>query len=106
MNSQQLISFLAESLGCEEKQTEQYVAAVVKWMTEQMIENGELLIPGFGRFEVSKQMEYVRFDANTKKRFLVPPSLTVRFVPAPLLEGTDDSAKGVFGTIKEMLVAQ
>ena len=80
--------------------------AVVRWMTEQTAENGELLIPGFGRFEVTKQMEYVRCDANTQKRYLVPPSLSVSFVPAPLLEGTKESAKNVFEVITEMLVAK
>ena len=106
MNTQQIISSLAETLGCEEKEAVQYVDAVVRWMTEQTAENGELLIPGFGRFEVTKQMEYVRCDANTQKRYLVPPSLSVSFVPAPLLEGTKESTKNVFEAITEMLVAK
>lgn len=106
MNTQQIISSLAETLGCEEKAAVQYVDALVRWMTEQTAENGELLIPGFGRFEVTKQMEYVRCDANTQKRYLVPPSLSVSFVPAPLLEGTKESAKNVFEVITEMLVTK
>ena len=35
MNTQQIISSLAETLGCEEKAVVQYVDAVVRWMTEQ-----------------------------------------------------------------------
>ena len=104
MNTQQLISYLAETLGCEEKAAEKCVAAIVRWVTGQMTENGQLLIPGFGRFEVSKKMEYVRCDANSNKRFLVPPSLSADFVPAPLLDGTEESAKNVFKAITEMLM--
>ena len=104
MNTQQLISYLAETLGCEGKAAEKCVAAIVRWVTGQMTENGQLLIPGFGRFEVSKKMEYVRCDANSNKRFLVPPSLSADFVPAPLLDGTEESAKNVFKAITEMLM--
>ena len=104
MNTQQLISFLAETLGCEENAAEKCVAAIVRWLTGQLAENGQLLIPGFGRFEVSKKMEYVRCDANSNKRFLVPPSLSADFVPAPLLDETDEPAKKVFAAISEMLV--
>ena len=106
MNTQQLISHLAEILGCEEKTAEKWVSAVVRWITDQMAEDGQLLIPGFGRFEVSKKMEFVRCDTNSKKRFLVPPSLSVGFVPAPLLEEKEESAKKVFETIAAMLVSK
>lgn len=82
------------------------VAATVRWMSGQLTENGQLLIPGFGRFEVSKKMEYVRCDTNSGKRFLMPPSLKADFVPAPLLPLTEESAANVFDTISETLVSE
>lgn len=106
MNALQFITYLADSLGCEPNQVKEYVDVTVAWMTDQVSDNGSLTIPNFGRFEVTKQMEYVRVDAASRKRFLVPPSLSLTFLPAPLVTGEDATPKNVFIPIKEALLAQ
>ena len=95
---------LSHALDCE---AGAFVDALVKWVSEQVVEQGRLHIQGFGMFEVLKQMEYVWADAASRKRFLVPPRLSVRFVPAPLVEKQEVSRdKQVFHQISEMLVRQ
>ena len=52
MTYTQLISDLTLSLGCKEEDCRQYVAAIVKWLSENIVEKGRLTVADFGRFEV------------------------------------------------------
>lgn len=103
MNKEQLIGALSNALGCDAAAA---VDAVARWVAQQVVEQGALHVAGFGMFEVQKQMEYVWVDSSSRKRFLVPPRLCVRFVPDPLVPDEAKKGTAVFQQLAEVLVRQ
>ena len=107
MTNTQLISHLTQLLGCKEEDTRQYVAAIVKWLSENIVEKGQLLIADFGRFDVVNHKEYIAADSGGRTRMLMPPRLTLHFTPSPLIHAEGNVEEGkVFPALKEMLVSQ
>ena len=104
MNKEQLIQAMSHTIGAD---AGAFVEAMVKWVTEQVIEQGNLHIPELGMLEVQKTMEYVWVDSAARKRFLVPPRLYVRFIPDPLVDKESaENAGGVFVQMADLLVRQ
>ena len=99
MNNSQFIIFLAARLGCSTEMAEQYVSAIVKWITDNTIANTQLVVRDFGKFLVEKRNEYIVVDAITRKRTLMPPHLSMHFVPYPLL---DEEEKGLFYPMEQV----
>ena len=99
MNNSQFIIFLAARLGCSTEMAEQYVSAIVKWITDNTIANTQLVVRDFGKFLVEKRNEYIVVDAITRKRTLMPPHLSMHFVPYPLL---GDEEKGLFFPMEQV----
>ena len=99
MNNSQFIIFLAARLGCSTEMAEQYVSAIVKWITDNTIANTQLVVRDFGKFLVEKRNEYIVVDAITRKRTLMPPHLSMHFVPYPLL---GDEEKGLFFPMEQL----
>ena len=50
-------------------------------MNERFQEGENVLLPGFGTFEVKKRMERIIVNPNTRQRLLVPPKLVLSFRP-------------------------
>ena len=99
MNNSQFIIFLAARLGCSTEMAEQYVSAIVKWITDNTIANTQLVVRDFGKFLVEKRNEYIVVDAITRKRTLMPPHLSMHFVPYPLL---GEEEKGLFYPMEQV----
>ena len=108
MTYTQLISDLTLSLGCKEEDCRQYVAAIVKWLSENIVEKGRLTVADFGRFEVENHKEYITADIGGRTRMLMPPRLTLQFTPSPLIPVEENGSEEgkVFPAMKEMLVTQ
>ena len=99
MNNSQFIIFLAARLGCSTEMAEQYVSAIVKWITDNTIANTQLVVRDFGKFLVEKRNESIVVDAITRKRTLMPPHLSMHFVPYPLL---GEEEKGLFYPMEQV----
>ena len=105
MNYNQLITLLSLNVGCAEEQVRAYTDALVKWMSEKIAEQQELLVAGFGKFFLELQHEYV-FADEKGKRILMPPNLTLRFTPIALVENMEAGEGKVFPAIADYLVGQ
>ena len=49
-------------------------------------ETDSIAIPGFGTLEPVKEMEKIEVDARTGNRYLVPPSINIKFNPGSRLK--------------------
>ncbi|MBR6980458.1 MAG: HU family DNA-binding protein [Prevotella sp.] len=101
-----LITDLARNAGGTKEVARQYAATIVKWVVRQVAEEGCLVVNDFGKFLVEKHMEYVYLDIATKKRWLVPPRLSIKFIPAPLLEEEERDKGKVIPVIAEVIERQ
>lgn len=101
-----LMTNLAANAGGTKEVARQYADTIVKWLVRQVAEEGCLVVNDFGKFLVEKHMEYVFLDVATKKRWLVPPRLSVKFIPAPLLEEDERDKGKVFGVIADVIAQQ
>ena len=108
MTYTQMISDLTQQLGCKEEDTRQYVTAIVKWLSDNIVEKGQLMVLDFGRFEVVNHKEYIAADLGGRSRTLMPPRLTLHFTPAPLVSAEKMESEGekAFPAMKELLVKQ
>ena len=105
MNYSNLLNILATMMPCPEEKAKAMADELIKWMTDMIVDNQKLTIPGFGKFVVKKDLEYIVSDSTGKKRKLYPPKLTLHFVPASLLNGEEeDSHNAFFSSAAEMLV--
>jgi nucleoid DNA-binding protein len=105
MNYSNLLNILATMMPCPEEKAKAMADELIKWMTDMIVDNQMLTIPGFGKFVVKKDLEYIVSDSTGKKRKLYPPKLTLHFVPASLLNGDEeDSRNAFFSSASEMLV--
>ena len=57
------------------------VNAIVETMGDQFQNDGSVLVPTFGTFEVKKKMERIMVNPSTGQRMLVPPKLVLNFKP-------------------------
>ena len=95
MDYNMLIADMAGNTGCQKEQALEYAATIVMWITQQVVEEGELVVNDFGKFQVEKHKEFVYLDTAQQKRWLVPPALSLRFIPVPLLENEEDKGKTI-----------
>ena len=57
------------------------VNTVVEAMGDHFQEDGAVLVPNFGTFEVKKKLERIMVNPSTGQRMLVPPKLVLNFKP-------------------------
>ena len=81
MNNKSFIQRLAQITGYTQDDSQKMVYSVVDAMNERFQEGENVLLPGFGTFEVKKRMERIVVNPNTRQRLLVPPKLVLSFRP-------------------------
>lgn len=86
MNNRDFIADLSGRLGYSWKDTERMTAVLVGVMVDVWQEGEAVDIDDFGRFEVKKKLERVTIQPDTRKRVLVPPELSLHFVPCTMLK--------------------
>ncbi len=55
-------------------------------MSEQLQNNNQISLQGFGSFEVKKKTERISVNPTNKQRMLVPPKLVLTYRPSNLLK--------------------
>ncbi len=55
-------------------------------MSEQLQNNNQISLQGFGSFEVRKKTERISVNPTNKQRMLVPPKLVLTYRPSNLLK--------------------
>ena len=86
MNNKDFINRIATELGITPKEVQQFVTALSEGMADNMDDESQLIIPGFGSFEIKKKMERITVNPATKQRKLVPPNLVMAFKQSNVLK--------------------
>ena len=81
-----IVDRLAENLGITKKDAEAAVTEVFAEITETLADNGELNIPGFGKFEVKTRAARTGINPATREQIQIPESRTPAFRPAKALK--------------------
>ena len=68
------------------KETSELVSFLINEMSEQLQNNNQISIQGFGSFEVKKKAERISVNPTNKQRMLVPPKLVLAYKPSNLLK--------------------
>jgi DNA-binding protein HU-beta len=68
------------------KDTSELVSFLINEMSEQLQNNNQISIQGFGSFEVKKKAERISVNPTNKQRMLVPPKLVLAYKPSNLLK--------------------
>ena len=86
MNNKGFTSELAKRLGGTMRGTSELVSFLINEMSEQLQNNNQISIQGFGSFEVKKKAERISVNPTNKQRMLVPPKLVLTYRPSNLLK--------------------
>lgn len=87
MNNKEFIADLSNRTKMSSKEVASLVGATVSAITNELLEENAVFVPGFGTFEVKKKLERVLVNPVTKQRMLVPPKMAVSFKPNTALKG-------------------
>ena len=83
MTNKDFIAELAQKTGYSPEDTQKMVNAIVETMGDQFQDDGSVLVPTFGTFEVKKKLERIMVNPTTGQRMLVPPKLILCFRISP-----------------------
>ena len=86
MNNKEFISELSRKLGYTNKATSQLVSSVIGVMTQELQDGNNIVIQGFGTFEVKKKLERISINPATQQRMLIPPKLVLTYKPSVTLK--------------------
>ena len=86
MNNKEFISELSRKLGYINKDTSQLVSSVIGVMTQELQDGNNIVIQGFGTFEVKKKLERISINPATQQRMLIPPKLVLTYKPSVTLK--------------------
>ena len=81
MTNKDFISELAQQTGYSPEDTQKMVNSIVEAMGDHFQEDGSVLVPTFGTFEVKKKLERIMVNPSTGQRMLVPHKLVLNFKP-------------------------
>ena len=70
MNNKSFIQRLAQTTGYTQDDCQKMVYSMVDAMNQRFQEGENVLLPGFGTFEVKKRMERIIINPNTRQRLL------------------------------------
>ncbi len=79
MNNKEFISELSRKLGYTNTDSSQLVSSVIGVMTQELQDGNNIVIQGFGTFEVKKKLERISINPATQQRMLVPPKLVLAY---------------------------
>ena len=86
MNNKEFISELSRKLGYTHKDIAQVVSSVIGVMTQELQDGNNIVIQGFGTFEVKKKLERISINPATQQRMLIPPKLVLTYKPSVTLK--------------------
>jgi DNA-binding protein HU-beta len=86
MNKHEFIGRLAQQEGIERKQAEKCTLAVLKALTDALVEGERVQFVGFGAFEVHERAEKMGRNPKTGEALLVAASKVPVFKPGKALK--------------------
>lgn len=86
MDNKTFTSRLARALDIDPKDAAERLEAFAAVIAERTADLDTIAIPGFGNFTSIKHEESISTDLATGRRMLLPPQITVDFVPGSMLK--------------------
>ncbi len=86
MDYNTFLSGLARQCGSDRHQTDILARALVDVIREEAMQLNSVAIPGFGRFQSVKTLEYISTDPADGQKKLFPPSVSLNFIPGSNLK--------------------
>lgn len=86
MDNKTFIEELSNRSGIDKETAQALTAALCTAISECVVDEDSVAIPGFGSFEPKKKLERVVVHPSSGKKLLVPPKLTILFKPSALLK--------------------
>ncbi|HTN68068.1 MAG TPA: HU family DNA-binding protein [Dysgonamonadaceae bacterium] len=81
MTNEKLVSELSEQLGWTQNRVSETLAKTVKQITAILVEGATISITDLGTLKTEKRSEHIYVDPETEQRYLVPPQISVHFIP-------------------------
>lgn len=88
MNKSELVDELAEEDGFTKKDSKKLLEAVLEIITKRLKENEEVLLTGFGKFEVRARQATEKLDPRTGEEIHVPAKVAPKFKKGKNLKET------------------
>ena len=88
MNKGEFVDKLATKTGLTKKDARKALDAMIDLITDALVSNEEVLLTGFGKFEVRARKESKRINPQTQKRITVPKKVVPAFKPGKNLKDT------------------
>lgn len=79
MNNKEFIAQLSSVTGTDAKVTQRLVNEAVEELSALFDKDGDVLVHGFGTFELKKRKERIIINPASMKRMLVPPKVSLTF---------------------------
>lgn len=86
MNKNQLVDFVSEKMGGSKAEAENYIKAVLEGVEKGLVEDGSVILVGFGTYRVSRRKARVARNPRTGEPINVPASQNVVFRPSKSLK--------------------
>lgn len=85
MTHAEFVSSLAQRMDWTSEKTEDMTEALIALLNDKLSESAQITIQNIGVFETRKNNEYIRKNADSGERFLIPPKISVVFKSAATL---------------------
>ena len=95
MNNKDFISELSKKTGLSQEDTQGAVSTLMKALGKCFEEGHDVQIPQVGTFIVRKHKERVLLNTTTQQRKLLPPQVTLHFVPETVIQSQMIDKEGV-----------
>jgi len=86
VNKGELVDLLAVRTGLTKKDARKSLDSMIDIITEAMASNEEVLLTGFGKFEVRARKSSQRINPQTQRRITVPAKVVPAFKPGKNLK--------------------
>lgn len=86
MNNKEFTAELSRRLDYGLKETNSLVTALISEIANQLGEDNQINLQGFGVFETRKKMERVVVNPSTRQKMLVPPKIEIKFKPSSTIK--------------------
>ena len=88
MNRAQVVERVQQKIGLSKAATERAVLAVLDTIADGLRNEGNVLLVGFGSFNVRQRKGRTGRNPKTGESMFIPPSKTVGFKPSKALKGS------------------
>ena len=93
MNKAELVAMIADKSGITKSQAELALKATFETITEELVKQEKIMIPGFGGFSSKVRPERKGRNPSTGQEMIIPKAIVASFKPALQLKESINQEK-------------